>query len=107
MQRLRRRKQAGHAPRKSDAVVTVDHEVRTPELDGHDRRERAVGERLLERAEAVSAEGVKRAEVARECIRAAVRPYERIERNRANSQVASTERFQSPLDLVACKFIER
>jgi len=33
------------APREGGAVVTVDHEVRLTELDRHDRREAAVGER--------------------------------------------------------------
>src|SRR3954453_14904521 len=36
------------APRKSDAVMAVDNEVRLPQLHRHDRRKRAVGERALE-----------------------------------------------------------
>jgi hypothetical protein len=52
------------APREGGAVVTVDHEVRLAELDRDDRREGAVGERGLERAQPVAAEGVQRAEVA-------------------------------------------
>ena len=36
------------APREGGAVVAVDHEVRLPQLDGHDRRKGAVRERVLE-----------------------------------------------------------
>ena len=81
-------------------MVAVDHEVRLAELDRDDRREGAVGERGLERAQAVAAEGVQRAEVAGERVGAAVGPHEGVERDRANSQVPPSERLQSPLDLV-------
>ena len=88
------------APREGGAVVTVDHEVRLTELDRNDRREGAVGERALERAQPVAAEGVKRAEVAGERAGAAISADERIERDLANAQVPAPERLQSPLDLV-------
>ena len=88
------------APREGGAVVTVDHEVRLAELDRHDRREGAVGERALERAHPVAAEGVKRAEVAGERAGAAIGADERVERDRADAQVPAPERLQSPLDLV-------
>ena len=81
-------------------MVAVDHEVRLTELDGHDRREAAVGERGLERAQPVAAEGVQRAEVAGERAGAAVRADERVERDRADAQVPAPERLQPPLDLV-------
>jgi hypothetical protein len=81
-------------------VVTVDHEVRLTELDRHDRRERAVGERGLERAQPVAAQGVKRAEVAGERAGAAICADERIERDRADAHVPAPERLQSPLDFV-------
>ena len=81
-------------------MVTVDHEVRLTELDRDDRREAAVGERFLERAQPVAAEGVQRAEVAAERVGAAVRADERGERDRANAQVPAPERLQPPLDLV-------
>ena len=88
------------APREGGAVVTVDHEVRLTELDRDDRREAAVGERALERAQPVAAEGVQRAEVAGERAGAAVRADERVERDRADAEVPAPERLQSPLDLV-------
>jgi hypothetical protein len=88
------------APREGGTVVTVDHEVRLTELDRHDRRESAVGERGLERTQAVAAEGVKRAKVARERAGTAVGADERVERNRTGSQLPTPERPQSPLDLV-------
>ena len=81
-------------------MVTVDHEVRLTELDRHDRREGAVGERLLERAQPVAAEGVKRAEVAGERAGTAVCADERVEWDLADAQVPASERLQSPLDLV-------
>ena len=87
-------------PREGGAVVTVDHEVSLAELDGDDRRERAVGERALERAQPVAAEGVERAEVAGERGGAAVRADERVERDRTDAEVPAPERLQSPLDLV-------
>src|SRR4029078_12332740 len=61
------------APRRGGAMVAVDHEVRLTELARDDRREAAVGERFLERAQPVPAEGVKRTEVAGERAGAAVR----------------------------------
>jgi hypothetical protein len=70
------------------------------QLDRDDRREGAVGERALERAEPVAAEGVKRAEVAGERAGAAVRSDERLERDLADAQVPAPERLQSPLDVV-------
>jgi hypothetical protein len=81
-------------------VVTVDHEVRLAELDRDDRWEGAVGERALERANPVAAEGVERAEVAGERAGAAVRADERVERDRTDAQVPAPEWLQSPLDLV-------
>jgi hypothetical protein len=87
-------------PREGGAVVTVDHEVRLTELDRNDRREGAVGERALERAQSVAAEGVKRAEVAGERAGAAICADERVERDLADAQVLAPERLQSPLDLV-------
>ena len=88
------------APREGDAVVTVDHEIRLTEPDRNDRREAAVGERALERAQPVAAEGMKRAEVARKRAGAAVCADNRVERNRADAEVAAPERPQPPLDLV-------
>ena len=81
-------------------MVTVDHEVRLPELDRHDRREAAVRERGLQRAQSVAAEGVQRAEVAGERAGAAVCADERVDRDRADPQVPAPERLQPPLDLV-------
>ena len=81
-------------------MVTVDHEVRLPELDRNDRREGAVGERALERAQPVAAEGVKRAEVTGERVGATICADERVEWNLADPQVPAPERLQSPLDLV-------
>jgi hypothetical protein len=69
-------------------------------VDRDDRREGAVGERALERAHPVAAEGVKRAEVAGERAGAAVCADERVERDLAHAQVPAPERPQSPLDLV-------
>jgi hypothetical protein len=88
------------APRERCAVVTVDHEVRLSELDRHDRREGTLGERVLERAQPVTAEGVKRAEVAGERAGAAVCADERVERDLAHAQIPAPERLQPPLDLV-------
>ena len=88
------------APRERGAVVTVDHEVRLAELHCDDRWEGAVGERGLERAQPVAAGGEKRAEVAGERTGAAIRADERVERDRADTQVSAPERLQSPLDLV-------
>jgi hypothetical protein len=59
-----------------------------------------VAERLLERAEPVTAEGVERAEVARERAGAAIRADEGVERNRPDARVAAPERLQPRLDLV-------
>ena len=87
-------------PREGGTVVTVDHEVRLTELDRDDRREGAVDERALERAQPVAAEGVKRAEVTGERAGAAIGADERVERDRADSQVPAPERPQPPLDLV-------
>ena len=81
-------------------MVTVDHEVRLTELDRNDRREAAVGERALERAQPVAAEGVKRPKVAGERAGAAISADERVERDLADTQVPAPERLQSPLDLV-------
>ena len=81
-------------------MVTVDHEVGLTELDRNDRREGAVGEGALERAQPVAAEGVKRAEVAGERAGAAICADERIERDLADAQVPAPERLQTPLDLV-------
>ena len=81
-------------------MVTVDHEVRLTELDRDDRREGAVGERRLERAQPVAAEGVQWAEVAGERAGAAIGADERGDRDRPDAQVAAPERPQSPLDLV-------
>ena len=88
------------APREGGAMVTVDHEVRLAELDRDDRRERAVGEGLFERAQPVAAEVMKRAEVAGERAGAAVGADERVERDLADAQIPAPERLQSPLDLV-------
>ena len=88
------------APRERGAVVTVDHEVHLAELHRDDRREGAIGERGLERAQPVAAGGEKRAEVASERTGAAICADERVERDRADAQVPTPERLQSPLDLV-------
>jgi hypothetical protein len=82
------------------APVAVDHEVRLAQLDRNDRRKATVGERALERTQPVAAEGVQRAEVARERARSAVRAHERVERDLTNADVPAPERLQSPLDLV-------
>ena len=67
-------------------MVTVDDEVRLAELDRDDRREGDFGERALERAQAVAAEGEKRTEVAGERAGAAISADKRVERNLADAQ---------------------
>jgi hypothetical protein len=86
------------APREGGAMVTVDDEVRLAELDYDDRREGAFGERGLERAQPVAAEGVKRAEVASKRAGAAVGTDKRVDRDRPDTQVPAPDRLQSPLD---------
>jgi hypothetical protein len=72
-------------------MVTVDDEVRLAELDYDDRREGAFGERGLERAQPVAAEGVKRAEVASK--RAGARPSVPTS---ASIGIARTPRYRRP-----------
>jgi hypothetical protein len=79
-------------------MVTVDDEVRLAELDYDDRREGAFGERGLERAQPIAAEGVKRAEVASKRAGAAVGTDKRVDRDRPDTQVPAPDRLQSPLD---------
>jgi hypothetical protein len=88
------------APREGGTVVTVDHEVGLAQLDGDDRRKRAVGERALERAHPVAARGVQRPEVAGERAYAAVGADECVEQDLADAQGPAPERLQAPLDLV-------
>jgi hypothetical protein len=91
------------APREGGAVVTVDHEVRLTELDRNDRREGAVGERVLERAPPVAAGREKRAEVAGERADPGLCANESLERDLADAQIPTPERLQSPLDLFELK----
>ena len=70
-------------------MVAVDHEVRLAELDRDDRREAAVRERALERAQSVAAEVVPRFEVARERRRSPFGAHDVVERNGAQPDIAA------------------
>jgi hypothetical protein len=65
-----------------------------------DRRQRTVAERALERPQPIVTRREQRAEIAREGVAAAVGSDESVEGDRAYAHVPTSERLQSPLDLV-------
>ncbi len=84
------------------AMVAVDDEIRVADLVHDDRREVAVGERLLHPPPALADLRPARKEVAIEVLAAAFRPDDLPQRDGAQADVAPLERTQAP-----CRLLER